>query len=138
MQYAQNMVRIDVEIEGDEDVKRKRMDMVKKMKDYLSEVGDLKAYQIHEGYREIFVEIRERKKEVLKCLLKMVGRVYRDIRTFAGYLEWQEERTKRIALAEISREGRNDRDRKFVKNLGRRESNNEKEKEKEKGKGKGG
>ena len=31
MQYAQNMVRIDVEIEGDEDVKRKRMDMVKKI-----------------------------------------------------------------------------------------------------------
>jgi hypothetical protein len=103
MQYAENMLRINVEIIMDEDVKRKRMDMVKKMKDYLSEVGDLKAYQIHEGYREIFVEIKDKKREVLKCLNKMMGRVFRDIRTFAGYLEWQEERTKKIALAEISR-----------------------------------
>lgn len=115
------------------------MDMVKKMKDYLSEIGDPKAYQIHEGYREIFVEIREKKKEVLKCLLKMVGKVFRDIRTFAGYLDWQEERTKKIALAEISREARNDKTYgggKFVKNFAKKESNSEKEKGEKGGKGK--
>jgi hypothetical protein len=125
------MVRINVEIEGDEDVKRKRMDMVKKMKEYLSEIGDPRAYQIHEGYREIFVDIKERKKEVLKCLQKMIGKVFRDIRTFAGYLDWQEERNRKIAQAEINRETRNDKlyaGGKFGKSFAKKDSNNEKEK----------
>jgi hypothetical protein len=74
------------------------------MKELLLDVDGHRAYQIHEGYREIFIEIKENKREVLKCLAKMKAKkIFTDIKTFAGYLEWQEERTRKAAILEFHR-----------------------------------
>jgi hypothetical protein len=40
-------------------VKKKRMEIVKRIKEsFAVEIENFKAYHIHEGYREIFIEIK--------------------------------------------------------------------------------
>lgn len=39
----------------------------------------------------------------------MRGKVFKDIRNFAGFLEWQSERVKKAALTDINRENRNNK-----------------------------
>lgn len=78
------------------------MEVVKKIREHFIEIDNYKAYHIHEGYREIFIEMKDCRKEILKCLAKMrAKKVITDIKTFAGYLDWQEERVRKAAMIDL-------------------------------------
>lgn len=93
-QYAENILRVNISMDEKDDVRTRRMEEVKIIKHGLDSFRD--AFVIHEGYREIFIEIKKDRKLVIKRIFEMVERkMIKEINTFPSYLAWQKERVSR-------------------------------------------
>jgi hypothetical protein len=96
MQFSQNVVRVNVPVDD-----RKKEDVLAKRRECLKLINDEFAackegtFAIHEGYREIFIELKAHKRTFIAQLLNLVRKYRLQVNTFVAYLGWQRERVRR-------------------------------------------
>ena len=108
MQYADNLVRVGVELAGQEDVRARRGEEVFKIKEILKKFENGKDYGLHEGYLDIFIELRQNKEQQIQLLFAAMKNPnpLKGVSGIRKYLEWQIERTVKSAAAKMNGKGR--------------------------------
>ena len=53
------------------------------------------SFGIHEGFREIFIEVKDGRDKVIKGIFELMGKGLIEVTTFGGYLAGQKERIVR-------------------------------------------